>query len=83
MRVFGAAGELVGQATTPVGNTFFGLISTIPFKSFIIQNGVFADGVRNDRYYLDNFRANAVPEPSATVLCLACMTFVASFRQRP
>lgn len=80
VRLFDEAGSLVGQATTPGGNTFFGVVSTIPFKSFVVQNGRFPDGVRNDRYYIDNFRANAVPEPSALVLGLACMVVIASRR---
>jgi hypothetical protein len=80
VRLFDAGGSLVGEATTPVGDTFFGVVSTTPFVSFIVQNGIFGSGVGNDRYFLDNFRANAVPEPSAVLLLLAATAFVASIR---
>lgn len=80
VRLFDAGGSLVGEATTPVGNTFFGVVSTAPFVSFIIQNGVFASGIGNDRYFLDNFRANAVPEPSSALLLLLAAAFLASMR---
>jgi hypothetical protein len=80
VRLFDAGGSLVGEATTPVGDTFFGVVSTAPFVSFIIQNGVFASGVGNDRYFLDNFRANAIPEPSAAVLLFVAITLFANTR---
>ena len=81
VRVFDAGGTLVGEATTPVGNTFFGVVSTEPFTSFVIQNGKFASGRGNDRYFLNNFRANAVPEPSATLLLLMSIGFTATLRR--
>jgi hypothetical protein len=80
VRLFDAGGSLVGEATTPVGNTFFGMVSTTPFISFIIQNGMFGSGVGNDRYFLDNFRANGIPEPSAAMLLFVAIAFLASMR---
>lgn len=73
VRLFDSAAAFIGEATTPVGNGFFGVVSATPFVSFIIQNGVFSSGIGNDRYFLDNFRANAVPEPSTVILGIAAL----------
>jgi hypothetical protein len=80
VRLFGADQNLIGEATTPIGNTFFGIISPMPFTSFVIQNGMFATGIGNDRYFLDNFRANAIPEPSTFVLLLLVSVIIGTRR---
>jgi len=81
VRLFDSAASLVGEVTTPVGNGFFGVVSTTPFVSFVIQNGAFPSGIGNDRYFLDNFRANAVPEPSTILLAFASVFLVARRRR--
>lgn len=70
VRLYGPGAILIDEILTPVGNTFFGVVSTTPIEAFVIQNGMFASGVGNDRYFLDNFRANAVPEPSSILMAL-------------
>jgi hypothetical protein len=51
---------------TPAGG-FFGLISDAAITSFIIRNGEFSPGER-DRFFVDDFRASAVPEPALIAL---------------
>src|SRR5689334_17525459 len=83
VRLFDSAASLVGEATTPVGNGFFGIVSSTPFVSFVIQNGVFGSGVGNDRYFLDNFRANAIPEPATLALIILALAAMPIRRPRP
>jgi hypothetical protein len=83
VRLYDSTASLVGEATTPVGNGFVGVVSTTPFVSFIIQNGVFPSGIGNDRYFLDNFRANAVPEPSTLVLTVIALASLSVCRHKP
>lgn len=80
VRVFDTAGGLIGEAVTPSFDTFFGVVSTIPIKSFVIQNGVFITTGGNDRYFLDDFRASVVPEPAAAGLL--CITTAIAFAKR-
>lgn len=71
VEVYDGSNTLMGAfATNPGG--FFGLVSDDAISSFVIRNGVFAQG-GNDRFFVDNFRANApagepVPEPASILL---------------
>ena len=51
---------------------FIGLVNDVAFFGAIAVNGVFAGGVGNDRYFIDDFRINAaaakVPEPPSLAL---------------
>lgn len=62
---------LIGSAVSNPGG-FFGVLSNEAIKCFVINNGLFIDGMR-DRFFIDDFRANnvsSVPEPS-TLPCSA------------
>lgn len=76
------SGSLATQLIdTSAANGFIGLVSDTAFYGGIGVNAVFAGGVGNDRYFIDDFRINAagvttVPEPGA--LALAGLALVAS-----
>ncbi len=58
---------------------FIGLVSDTAFYGGIGVNAVFAGGIGNDRYFIDDFRINAataVPEPDA--LALVALALVAA-----
>ena len=67
--LYGVGGGLI--ATAPVSApwpAFFGVISAVQIESFQLNNAVLSGG-GDDRFFIDNFRANApVPEPSTAVL---------------
>ena len=56
---------------TPIDTTaatgFIGLVSDSPFYGGIAVNALFGQE-GNDRYFIDDFRINAVPEPASLVL---------------
>lgn len=76
------AGTLATQLIdTSAANGFIGLVSDTAFYGGIGVNAVFAGGIGNDRYFIDDFRINAagatpVPEPGA--LALAGLALVAA-----
>lgn len=53
---------------TSAGTGFIGVVSDTPFYGAIAVNHVFAGGEGNDRYFIDDFRINAVPEPASLAL---------------
>jgi hypothetical protein len=53
---------------TSAATGFIGLVSDTPFYGAIAVNAVFAGGAGNDRYFIDDFRINAVPEPASLAL---------------
>ena len=53
---------------TSAATGFIGLVSDTPFYGVIAVNGVFPGGEGNDRYFIDDFRINAVPEPASLAL---------------
>ncbi len=65
--IFGLSG-LIGSSATPSGG-FFGVLSSEAITNFDIINGEFSPN-NNDRFFIDNFRANesVVPEPSILAL---------------
>ena len=62
--LFDVGNVLFASAVSNPGG-FFGVSSAIAIKSFLIRNGEFSPGNR-DRYFIDNFAANAfaMPEPA-------------------
>lgn len=52
---------------TSGANGFIGLISDSAFYGAIAVNAIF-ENVGNDRYFIDDFRINAVPEPTSVAL---------------
>lgn len=76
------SGSLATQfVDTSAANGFIGLVSDTAFYGGIGVNAVFAGGIGNDRYFIDDFRINAagvttVPEPGA--LALAGLALVAA-----
>lgn len=66
---------------TTAANGFIGLVGDSAFYGGIGVNAVFAGGIGNDRYFIDDFRINAagattVPEPGG--LALAGLALVAA-----
>ena len=53
---------------TSGANGFIGLISDTPFYGGIAVNLSFGPDIGNDRYFVDDFRINSVPEPASLVL---------------
>jgi hypothetical protein len=53
---------------TSAGTGFIGVVSDTPFYGVIGVNHVFAGGEGNDRYFVDDFRINDVPEPASLAL---------------
>jgi hypothetical protein len=68
VELYDGSASLIGSLVTPIAG-FFGVVSDTPIKSFIIRNGEFANG-NNDRFFVDDFRANVapIPEPSTYAL---------------
>ncbi|MBX9895317.1 MAG: PEP-CTERM sorting domain-containing protein [Nitrosomonas sp.] len=59
--------ELNGSTIVPVGSTisgFVGIVSTDPVDGFVGLNNIFPSTGGRDRYFIDDFYINAVPEPS-------------------
>lgn len=72
VELYDGSNTLLGAAA--VNSTgFFGIVSDQAVSSFVIRNGVFASTGGNDRFFVDNFRANSpannpVPEPASIFL---------------
>jgi hypothetical protein len=58
----------VTNIDTTAANGFIGLVSDTPFYIGIAVNKSFGPDIGNDRYFIDDFRINAVPEPASLVL---------------
>lgn len=83
------AGSLATQLIdTTSANGFIGLVSDSAFYGGIGVNAVFAGGIGNDRYFIDDFRINApgpmtVPEPGALGLAALGLLALGCRRKRP
>jgi hypothetical protein len=70
---------------TSSASGFIGLVNTGNFYGGIAVNAVFASGVGNDRYFIDDFRINqpgSVPEPASLVLVGLALAAAGSVRRR-
>lgn len=66
--------ELNGSTIVPVGSTtsgFVGIVSTDPIDGFVGLNYIFPSTGGRDRYFIDDFYINPVPEPDAWAMLLA------------
>ena len=86
VELYDGSNALMGAfVTNPSG--FFGVVSDAAISSFVIRNGVLGTG-GNDRFFVDNFRANApagepVPEPASILLVGTGLAGLgAAFRRR-
>lgn len=58
---------LIDAVLAPNPSGFFGVVSDTPIKSFLLDNGLFPSG-DPDRFFVDDFRANEVPEPLSAAM---------------
>lgn len=66
--------ELNGSTIVPVGSTtsgFVGIVSTDPIDGFVGLNYIFPSTGGRDRYFIDDFYINPVPEPGVWAMLLA------------
>lgn len=66
--------ELNGSTIVPVGSStsgFVGIVSTDPIDGFVGLNYVFPTTGGRDRYFIDDFYINPVPEPGVWAMLLA------------
>ncbi|NBQ68837.1 MAG: PEP-CTERM sorting domain-containing protein [Nitrosomonadaceae bacterium] len=71
--------ELNGSTIVPVGSTtsgFVGIVSTDPIDGFVGLNYIFPSTGGRDRYFIDDFYINPVPEPGAWAMLLAGLTLL-------
>jgi hypothetical protein len=71
---------------TVAASGFIGLVSDTNFYGGIGVNAVFAGGIGNDRYFIDDFRINragAVPEPATWALTGLALLAAAGLGRRP
>ena len=81
VELYDSADTLLASVLAPNPNGFFGLTSDTAIDRVIIRNGVLPAMGNNDRFFIDNLRANAVvPIPAAVWLFvsgLAGLTLIA------
>lgn len=66
--------ELNGSTIVPIGSStsgFVGIVSTDPIDGFVGLNYIFPTTGGRDRYFIDDFYINAVPEPGVWAMLLA------------
>jgi hypothetical protein len=56
--LYAADSSLIATVNAPSGSGFFGVVTTVPVKRFVVNNGLFGDGTR-DRFFIDDFCATA------------------------
>jgi hypothetical protein len=67
--LYDQSNALLGSVTAPNAWGFFGVLSDSPVKSFLLDNGTFPSTGYPDRFFVDDFRANApIPAPGAILL---------------
>lgn len=81
VELYDVGGILIGSALAPNASGFFGVRSDIAIDTAIVRNGLFSPGNR-DRYFIDDLRAHAVPEPSTWLLVGAGLIAVTTWRRR-
>jgi hypothetical protein len=81
VELYGVGNALIDSVLAPNASGFFGVLSNIAIDTAIIRNGLFSPGNR-DRYFIDDLRANAVPEPSTWLLVGTGLIAVATWRRR-
>lgn len=62
---------------------FIGLVSDSAFYGAIAVNAVFQNNIGNDRYFIDDFRINAVPEPASLALVALGLLIAGLLQHRP
>ena len=75
VELYRADATVIGSAISPA-NGFFGVVANESIHSFVIRNGEFSPGER-DRYFIDDFAANAVPEPKLLTLLVLALSLCA------
>jgi len=71
--------ELNGVTVVPVGSAlsgFVGIVSTDPIDGFVGLNHIFSSAGDRDRYFIDDFYINPVPEPGEWAMLLAGLTLL-------
>lgn len=80
--LYDSGDNLLGTVIAPNPAGFFGVVSDIAVKRFVIANGLFPTGGR-DRFFVDDFRVNqAIPVPSAVLLGTLGASLVGWMRRR-
>ena len=72
----------LGTLDTSSASGFIGVVADTGIGSFMAVNAVFPNGVGNDRYFLDDFRINAVPEPGVWAMAIAGLVLLSMLRRR-
>lgn len=60
IELYAADSSLIATVNAPSASGFFGVISSVPVKRFVVVNGLFEGTTNRDRFFIDDFCATAV-----------------------